>query len=299
MAESLEPLAIATVASAEPVKGLAQRYAELDDAADPEDVAGLLREHAMVADLPTPGDRGVPGAFEWIARHLARRQLVDDLGRCETAVEWLVLHVPPGGTASLVSRADQEQTNQISLMVVGAGLGSGHSIKLKSTTTHAERRTCLRVLQELELHLRRYAVPTERGGNSLEVTADIVGVGASICVASDPCPLCGAAAAEVDPFDFEPAGLALDLTEHDSEVRRDVTYELDADDERDIGISPNVIGIGVVKAGFTLRRRIRMGCDVGYVFPSGARYTPLRPVGMTGWLPFWAVDYGRGQRSDP
>jgi hypothetical protein len=107
------------------------------------------------------------------------------------------------------------------------------------------------------------------------------------------------AAAEVDPFDFERAGPALDLTEHDSEVRRDVTYELEADDERDIGISLSVIGVGVVKAGFTLRRKIRMGCDVGYVFPSGARYTPFRPVGAAGWLPFWAVDYGRGQRPDP
>src|SRR4051794_39417954 len=104
----------------EPIVGLAQRYAMLTDEERP-DAARLLYEHALAEDLPMPAGRGVPEAFAWIAQRLSRRRLLEDLGVTRREVEWLTLHVPPGGTGSPAYPLETEAHPRGPLKVGGSG----------------------------------------------------------------------------------------------------------------------------------------------------------------------------------
>jgi hypothetical protein len=266
----------------EPIVGLAERFAELEDA-PVEGAAAALREHAVAEGLPLPGARGPLDAFAWIADRLRRRELIADHGVYPVDVEWLAFHVPPRGRGSLTLKAGAETHGGLRLEVLGSGFGSGRAVQLDVTKEYGVRDRCMRIVRTLEANVRTYRA----GGEDVDVVVDVLRVGAASIVPWETCPLCGVPAASLNPVKFERPWDAANLTHDDVGYKETHMVRLAVDDERSIGLGLEVAGVAGT-ASVSVRRSQNVGCEVVYEFAPRTHVVPFvraRDVA----LPFWAL----------
>jgi hypothetical protein len=265
----------------EPLTGVAERVDELAGLDDDELAARLAADGVHV-----PVERGLPGSVQRLVARLRGRRLLDDLGEAPSSFELLALHVPPGGRGALDLGRSSSSDRQVSLSALGFGFGGGRKLTIAVNESIAERSSCMRVLQHVVLHVRRFSVPGDDGGGPL-VTTDVVSYGMRELRAWADCPYCRIGG-EPDPFDFDvDSAAALDLTGYDAEVKREETVSLEGRREADVGLDVPVPGVGNVTAGFHLQQETSISCTVAYAFPPGNRFTPYRDRGAAPALPFW------------
>jgi hypothetical protein len=262
------------------VAGLADRLAELDGV-DPDDAATALREHAAAVDLPTPGARGVPDVYRWIVDRIRGRRLTEDLGEHPAQMDWLELHVPPGGSGSISLRDDRSAEQGVKLSIAGLGYGNVRVLRWSVSEDFADRGHCLRLIQHFGVRVRRY--------DDGETRADLTSLRQLEVQAWDVCPRCGGSADALDPFSYEAAGRGIDLSGHDDDVERGEHYELSGTTDNQIGLAIPLTGGSSLNAGVSARSTVTLGCDTRYRFAPGRHYTPVRAVGRHNELPFWAL----------
>jgi len=266
----------------EPVAGLAERFAQLDEL--PADAAAeALHAHAVAEGLPLPGARGPLDSFTWIADRLRSRKLVADHGIHPVDLEWLAFHVPPGGSGSLTLSEGAGSEAGLRLKVLGSGFGSGRVVRVDVKREYGVRDRCMRIVHTLEAHVRTYQAAEE----DLDVVVDIIGVGGAAVVPWEACPLCGVQAASLNPVKFERRGEATNLAVDDVGVKETHSVSLVVDDEYNVGLALQLAGVAV-NASVTVRRTQDVASEVVYEFAPGTHVVPFvrsRDVA----LPFWAL----------
>ena len=213
-------------------------------------------------------------------------ELLDDLGEVGSELELFSLHVPPGGRAALAMRRSDTSARQVSLTAMGLGFGGGRSLTIAIEEDIPERGECMRVLQGVTLHVRRFA----GDGTDPLVMTDVVGWGSRRLQAWADCPHCGVAGDGLPPLQFEEdAPQGLDLRGFDSAVTRTTEVTLDGTLKAELGVKVPVPHAGEVGAGISFERRTSIACTASYTFPAGAWFVPYRPRGEPSALPYWAL----------
>jgi hypothetical protein len=280
--------AAAVVVADEPIEGVAARVAVIPADVDDEAAGALLRDGLVADGLSLPVERGFPDVARRIVARLRGRRLLDDLGRAEASFELYSLHVPPRGRAALELRRGAITDRLISVTALGLGFGDGRKLTLAIDEDIPERGACMRVLQQVVLHVRRFAGGGE--GSEPLVTTDVVAWGPRRPTVLDPCPYCHVFADGPDQLDYEQdVGEALDLRSFDGPVTRKVTCTLEGSSKADIGLAVPVPGAGTLQAGFALEQQIKLECTASYTFPAGRLFMPYRRRGARAMLPYWAV----------
>ncbi len=281
--ETLDTVVLADV----PVTGIADRISALG--ADDDEAAAQLHFELERDGLPIPVERGIPQSLQRIVTRLRGRRLIEDLGETPSSFELLALHVPPGGRAALEVRRSSSSDQDVSVSALGFGFGSGRKLTIALSEGVAERASCMRVMQHVVLHVRRFAVGDDAADEL--VTTDVVGYGMREPLAWPDCPYCGAR--EPDPFEFDlDSANALDLRGYDAEVTRQQEYTLERDRKADVGVAVKVPGAGQVNAGFHLEQVTSIDCAVSYAFPPGRCFVPYHHRDGASALPFWNVAQG-------
>jgi hypothetical protein len=276
----------AVVLADEPITGVAERLAALE--ADGEEAAALLRWGLERDGIALPVERGVPASLERIVERVRGRRLIEDLGETPSSFELLALHVPPGGRAKLAVRRSAESNQRMSVNALGFGFGGGRKLTIALSEGIAERTSCMRVMQHVVLHVRRFVVGEESASDE-QVTTDLVRYGAREPRAWPDCPYCGPGK-EPDPFDFDiDEANALDLRGFDAELTREQSYTLERERKADVGVTVTVPGAGPIAAGFHLEQVTSIDCTVSYAFPPGKCFVPYRSREGTPALPYWNV----------
>ncbi|GAA1773082.1 hypothetical protein [Nonomuraea bangladeshensis] len=266
------------------VRGLADVFLQAGEA-DPARVAGSLREHALLEGLAMPAGRSGLDVFFWVAERLRGRTWVEDLGEHVVDVRWLSFHVPPGGDGQLLMRNSGDREYGMSLKILGSGWGSGREVKVSLTDDYGERDHCLDLVLDVAVRARSYVV----GDGPPEICTTVLGARRVRLVSLTRCTLCGRPSEEFDPIGYElDDQLGVDLRADQAGARRSKTFELNAEDEYELGFSIGAADAG--KVGMTVRRSFQTACEVSYRFPGGWCFTPFRPAYSPADLPFWAVD---------
>jgi hypothetical protein len=171
---------------------------------------------------------------------------------------------------------------------MGLGFGGGRRFTIAMDDDIGERSGCMRVLQRVELHVRRFA--NEADGAEPIIRTDVVGWGARELTLLADCPFCGGVG-EPGPLEYEQdLPQALDLRTFDGPVKRETSYSLDGSRKTDIGLSLAVPGAAeTVHVGFQLEQQTRLECTATYSFPPGRFYVPYRSRDAPATLPYWAV----------
>jgi hypothetical protein len=280
--------AVVIVVADEPVKGVAARVAVLPADADDEAAGALLRDGLIADGLSLPAERGFPDVARRIVARLRKQRLLDDLGQFEASFELYGLHVPPQGRAALALHRDTATDQRISVTALGLGFGDGRKLTLTIEEDIPERSSCMRVLQQVVLHVRRFASGSE-GADAL-ITTDVVSWGPRRLMVLDECPYCRTFADGPDPLDYEQdVADALDLRSFDVPVPRKTTYALEGSRKADVGLAVPVPGAGTLQAGFALEQQIKLECTASYTFPPGRLFVPYRRRETPSTLPYWAV----------
>jgi hypothetical protein len=266
----------------EPIDGLAQRVEQLEGV-DDEEAAARLEPGVSADGLPVGTERGLRDTLQRAVARVRDRRLVEDLGEASSSFEILGLHVPTGGRAAIDLGQSTATERQLSFKLFGFGFGSGRSVEVEMNEGIAERDSCMRVVQHVVVHVRRFEAEDEL------VTSDIVGVGQREFVAWPDCPHCRADA-EPDPFEFDvqtDQADGLDLRGYDAEVRREHMVRLEGVRKTEVGLDLPLPTGGAATAGFHLEQRTSVVCTVAYTFPPGRRFLPYRRPGDTAALPYW------------
>ncbi|MBO3749817.1 hypothetical protein J5X84_27365 [Streptosporangiaceae bacterium NEAU-GS5] len=274
-----------TVVADEAVDGLADRVAALPGGTDEEAAARL--EAAVEADgVPVGTERGLRDTLQRAIARLRTRELVADLGEAAAAFEILALHVPPGGKAGVDVRRSTAAERRMTFKLFGFGFGGGRTMTAELNEGIAERGTCMRVVQQVTVRVRRF------GGEGEDlVTTDVTGWGERRFVTAPGCPHCRAGD-EPDPFEYDllsDQADALDLRDYDTEVRRERVAVLEGVRRSEIGVDLPLLAGGAATAGFHLEQRTSLSCAVAYTFPPGRRFVPYRVYGDGAALPYWHV----------
>lgn len=269
------------------IDGLAARYETLDSNAPAETIASELRSHAVEAQIPLPAGRGVAEGFAWVINILKNRQLIADLGEQPAAIDWLSLHVPPGGSASFHIQNSSKEKGGVSLRLLGTGFGSGVGVSLSVKEDFLERTRCARLSQHVNVRVRRFGT----GSGAEEIETSVTAIRHMEVKPWDPCPMCGRRPDELDPFSYVQASGGIDLTHDDVGMKRSETIELSASYQADIGLEATIPGLGVAgKIGISAGRDLELTCSMDYAFPPKSFFTPYRASGtQVVDLPFWAV----------
>jgi len=276
----------AAILGDEPVKGIADRLGDLGDL-DEDDAAARLRSGLEADGLQVPGQRGVLQSLSGVVKRLRGRTLVDDLGELPASFDVLVLHVPPGGTAALELERSEQSGRQVSLRALGFGFGGGRKLTIALKEGIPERASCVRIVQQVVLAVRRFAVGGDRP--EVMVTTDVISYGLRGVRPWPDCPYCRRGD-EPDPSEFDVDTVnAIDLRGHDAPVTREQSFTLDGSRKADIGFTVPVPGAGSINAGFQLEQHTSLTCSVAYTFPPGRCFIPYRDPDPTAALPYWAA----------
>jgi len=271
-----------------PIEGLADRVARMDDL-DDEHAARSLEPDLRSDGVPVGSERSLGDTLERTVAWLRRSQVIEDLGEMASSVEILGLHVPPGGRAALDVRTSAVADRQVSLRVFGFGFGSGRTLSVELAEGIAERGTCMRILQHVDVHVRRFQTKGDGAGTEALIRTDVVRCGARELIAWPTCPYC-ATDDEPDPFeyDLESDGAdALDLRSFDADVTRERTVRLEGVRTAEIGLDVTLPNLGPASVGYHVEQRTSLSCTIRYTFPSGRRFMPFRRLGDTAALPYW------------
>jgi hypothetical protein len=269
----------------EPIRGIADHVAELRDG---ETAGESLRDALAASGLSLPAGRGLPSLASRIISRLRGRRLLEDLGEVASAFELLGLHVPPDGRAALELRRSAATERQVSVTAMGAGFGGGRRLTIAIDEDIAERGACMRVLQHVVLHVRRFAT----GDDAAEplVMTDVLAWGGREMTAWPDCPHCGVPADDLSPLEFDSDTThALDLRAFDAAVTRHTVLALEGSRQANIGQDLALPGGGKIGVGFHLWQQTSIGCTASYTFPAGGWFVPYRRRDEPATLPFWAM----------
>ncbi len=271
-----------------PIEGLATAYQKLGKGRTPDELAEQLREHARRSRTPLPAGRGPKEWFGWIRELLGRRRLLKDLGDHPAAIDWLSLHVPPGGGASFSVENKSKNKAGVTLRVFGAGFGAGRAVTLGVKEDFLDRKRCVRLTHHVILRVKSYDVG--RGPECPDIESNVTRISHLEVRPWDPCPVCGKKEDTLDPFTYEPAGPGLDLTRDTVGQKRSEELHLKATAQAEIGLPLNIPGLPAdSKIGFSTERELELTCKTNYTFPPGGFFAPYKELGPEIDLPFWAV----------
>jgi len=280
-AVSRTPLS-ALVTADESIAGIAERVDALSD--DDEAATELLRIGLAADGVALPGDRGALDLARRIVARVRSRRLLEDLGEVDASAELLALHVPPGGRAALTLLRSASTDCQVSVKAMGFGFGRISKQTISLVDDISERAACMRIMQRVVLHVRRYATSTDP-----LVTSDVVKLGGLALVAVPDCPHCGARD-ELNPLEFEEdSELELDTRAFDAPATRQRTFAIEGSTRRDVGIELPVPGATKVAAGFQFEQGTSISCSATYRFPVGHWFVPYRRRGDGEIPPYWAM----------
>ncbi|MDD1671076.1 MAG: hypothetical protein LUQ67_07215 [Methanomicrobiales archaeon] len=271
-----------------PIDGLGTFYEQLEKEASSEEAIERLRRHATDMRLPLPAGRGTSEGFAWLLDILKRRRLIRDWGEYPAAVEWLSLHVPPGGAASFAIENRSQQKSGVTLKLLGAGIGSGRGIMLSVNQNFLERKHCARLIQHVTVRVRTFDIG--RGPESPEIEPSVTAVRHLEVRTWDTCPVCGRSPDDLDPFTYVQAGPGLDLRQDDVGQKRSEIVQLSVNHRGEIELQVPIPGLGGSgNIGLFAERDIELTCSADYTFPPKVFFTPYRVAGVQVDLPFWAV----------
>ena len=225
------------VVADEPIDGLAERVAQLEGV-DDEEAAARLEPGVSADGLPVGTERGLRDTLQRAVGRLRDRRLVEDLGEASSSFELLGLHVPTGGRAAIDLGQSAATERQLSFKLFGFGFGSGRSVEVEINEGIAERSSCMRVVQHVVVHVRRFEAETARSSRATS--------SAAARASSWPGRTARTAArdAEPDPFDFD-----LQTDEADA-------LDLRGYDERSAGSTRcRLEGVRKTRSGSTCRSR--------------------------------------------
>jgi hypothetical protein len=274
---SRTPLSALVIAD-ESITGVAER---VDALPDDDEAAAELQGTGLAADgISLPADRGALDLARRIVARLRSRRLLEDLGQVGSSVELLGLHVPPGGRAALTLRRSATTDRQVSVKAMGFGFGDGRKLTIAIDEDIPERGACMRVIQHVVLHVRRFATVAEP-----LVTTDVVAWRGLEMVALPDCPHCGVRD-DLDRLEFEEDWAdALDTRPYDAPVTREKSYAREGSRKADVGIELP----GKVAGGFHFELQTTITCSAKYTFPHGHLFVPYRRRGDEAILPYWAT----------
>jgi hypothetical protein len=271
-----------------PIEGIGDAFTRLDPGASTEEAIQELRHHALEAELPLPAGRGVGESFAWLLALLQRRRLVKDWGEFPAAVDWLSLHVPPGGAASFSLENKSTRKSGVTLKLFGASAGSGRGVTLSVKEDFLERKRCARLTQHVTVRVRTFDVG--RGPDSPEVESAITGLRHVELRPWDTCPLCGRSPDDLDPFTYEPAGPGLDLRADDVGQKRSEVVQLSVNHRAEVELALPIPGLGGSgKVSLLAERQLELTSRSDVTFGPKSFCTPYRTAGAITDLPFWAV----------
>ena len=272
----------------EPVIGLARSYDRLVAESVPEDkILRSLRDEVSRQDLPIPGARSGGDVFSWLVNWFKSRELVDDLGSHPGQVEWLALHVPPGGSAEFSIENKQVAASGCTLKIVGLGGGSGKKVSFSTKYKSPARKHCARFIQHFDLHARLFQVKNG-SKTTYEVVADVTEIRQQEVLPWKDCPYCGVAAAAIDRFQYEIDPQGVDLRKDDVGQIRSESVDLENNRSFELGVPIQVPLIGKpLDAGISVKRDESWRCEVAWTFPPGKFTVAYRESEGLDDLPYW------------
>jgi hypothetical protein len=267
------------------IEGLGAAYERLAPGASTDLVIDRLRRHAADAGLPLPAGRGLKEAFVWLADLLRGRRLIKDWGEYPATVDWLSLHVPPGGSGSFTIEDKSKEQAGLTLKLLGTEVGSGRGLSLSVNESFLERKRCARLTQHVTVRVRTFDIA---GATTIE--SSVTALRHHEVRVWDPCPLCGRRAEDLHPFDYEPAGQGVDLRRDDTGHTRSDTTQITVNQRRDIGLDLQIPGLGGSgKIGLSSERSVELTCTTDYAFPPRMFFLPYRALADRVSPPFWAL----------
>jgi len=272
----------------EPITALAESYDRMVAASVPENqIVSALREEVAAQGLPVPGGRSAGSVFSWLANWFKSRELIDDLGSHRAQVEWLTLHVPPGGTAEFSIENQQTAENGCTLKIVGIGGGAGKKFSFSSSYQSPARKNCARFIQHFDFDARLYKV-NSNGNVGYQVVADVTGMRHQEVVPWKDCPYCGIAADAIDLFQYEIDPQGFDLRQDDVGQIRSESVDLETSKSLELSVPIEVPIIGKpLDAGISVNRVESWHCEVSWMFPPGKFTVPYRGAEALADLPYW------------
>jgi len=288
----------ANVVTERQVPGLAARFEELRTSGEPDgdhpgaapsiaDAAFDLETYAEANGLTPEGPRSGSNFFTWIADRFRQRVLVDDLGVHRVELDWLTLHVPPGGTADFELGTTSESTAGVSMRILGLGYGSGREIELTFSRTYDKRSSCTRLTQVADVHVRRYALGSD--AEEMEVVTDVERLREQRVLPWVDCPDCGRKASDLSPFHYEVAPDGIDLRLDDVGATEAESREIRSETKSDIKLPISIPGFSPLEAGVSMSVAASLRCSVKWHFPAHSFYRRYWSARQLNLLPFWSV----------
>jgi hypothetical protein len=270
------------------IDGFGAVYDRLGPSSDEGAIVVALREHADESGIPLPGGRSVGNAFRLVVDILRGRRLLRDWGEYPAAVDWLTLHVPPGGAAAFTLQNRAIENAGVTLKLLGSGYGGGRGVILAVKEDFRERTQCTRLTQHVTVRVRTF--DGGRGPDDPDVETSVVTIRHLEVRPWNTCPLCGTNPDAVDITAYEPAGPGLDLIHDDVGQTQQVTIQLSATDRGELKLPVQIPGLSqVADIGLFAERQLELTCSSEYRFPPRAFFAPFRPFGTQADLPFWTV----------
>jgi hypothetical protein len=272
---------------AESFPGLVERLGELErQGVDEATIARQVEATAAAAGVSIH-HRGLSDVIAWIRDRRSRRQLVEDLGEHDAEVPSFGFHVPPHGAAALTFERAVVGQQQVSVGLVGIGMGGSLTVRYSVVQRFPQRRTCARFIEHVTARTRVYSIGPD---DPLEPVTDVVRQRFRELRSWPDCPFCGIPPDAVDTVDFE---VGKDGFDH----RRDETGH---DEDRQLSIEstlnarvgwplPSALVAVPIEGGLTATVTTRFTCTVRWVFPAGHLLVPYRPLGQPRALPYWAA----------
>jgi hypothetical protein len=246
---------------------------------DLDAITAEFERHAGAQGLAVPAARGVPASLRLLAERLSRRTLVQELGPLPASVEWMTLHVPKPGKASIEWIVTGERSATVNLTLV-AGAGRGCRTAWKAQRSLPMQSECVRFVQHMEVGVREY----QRDDGTLEHQLDVVApTGQEFAEIAD-CALCSTPWESIDSFEFRPDEFR-DLRGLSSSVSESLGYTVASSRTVEVGmpLPPPLSG----KIGMTLKHETYASCEVKCEFAGGHVYRPYRLLDDPGAPPFW------------
>jgi hypothetical protein len=203
-------------------------------------------------------------------------------------LDWLALHVPPGGTADFELETTSGSTSGVSLRILGLGYGSGREIELAFSRTFDGRPSCTRLTQVADVRVRRYEL---RGGvEEMEVVTDVERFREQRVLPWADCPYCGRPASDLSPVYYEVASKGIDLRLDDVGASEAETREIRSETKFDIQFPVSIPGLSsALEAGVSMGVSASLRCSVTWHFPGRTFYRPYWHAEQLDLLPFWSV----------
>lgn len=274
----------------EPLPGLSERYQRLvDSGEEPSAIGEALRSEAQEYGLPMPGGRSAVDVFDWIRDRLRLRRLVKDFGEFPAQFDWFALHVPPGGSASFEIENGSDFESGFNLKILGLGFGEGRQINFSITDSFPDRNICMRFVQHVDVHVRRYEVGSGVRKN-VETMTDVVRARHREVQPWMDCPFCGIATADVDPFVYQTDPTGIDLRHDDAGYQRSESLDIKSTSEAELSFPLQLPGLSeAMDAGFALSLGANLHCEVSWSFPGRSFFVSYWPIGPVRSLPYWSV----------